>query len=177
MTPAMQWVAGAESAATAPQLARCLRALDAAIQVHACTHTSSSAAVDAYSLAPPPMHHSWHQQGHSWIERQQYISWIGITFSEAGRCRQVEMTWTFVWLILQLASLQWDQLRAPGGASMESQWRGCELRQRRVSQHPVGGFEYLVFARQQHSQQVQPERVDTFCLCKRADAMLGILCR
>lgn len=33
MTPAMAWVAKAESAATAPHLARCLRALDNAIQV------------------------------------------------------------------------------------------------------------------------------------------------
>lgn len=45
--------------------------------------------------------------------------------------------------------LQWDQLRAPGGASMESQWRGCELRMRRPSGHPVGGFEYLVFPKSQ----------------------------
>ena len=34
VTPAMAWVARAESAATAPQLARCLRALDSAVQVH-----------------------------------------------------------------------------------------------------------------------------------------------
>lgn len=33
MTPAIEWVAAAECAAAAPQLARCLRALDAAIQV------------------------------------------------------------------------------------------------------------------------------------------------
>lgn len=33
VTPAMAWVARTESAATAPQLARCLRALDSAIQV------------------------------------------------------------------------------------------------------------------------------------------------
>jgi hypothetical protein len=36
VTPAMAWVARAESAATAPQLARCLRALDAAVQVPSC---------------------------------------------------------------------------------------------------------------------------------------------
>jgi hypothetical protein len=33
VTPAMAWVARTESAATAPQLARCLRALDSAVQV------------------------------------------------------------------------------------------------------------------------------------------------
>jgi hypothetical protein len=41
--------------------------------------------------------------------------------------------------------MQWELLRAPGGSSQESQWRGCELHTRRTSAHPVGGFEYLVY--------------------------------
>lgn len=62
-------------------------------------------------------------------------------------------------------SLQWDRLRAPGGASMEAAWRGAELRSRRPCQHPVGGFEYLLFPRQQQQAQVRTR------LCDRASTL------